>query len=70
MSPRDPLQCTYDEARRTTLLQGIALDTHAKIAFFEEMVSLVVKFGARDRLAGHRASETPATGAPDGADVP
>lgn len=51
MSTRDPLQCTYADARRTTLLQGIALDTQAKIAFFEEIVSLAFKFGARDRLA-------------------
>lgn len=54
MNTRDPLQCTFDDARRATLLQGIALDTRAKIAFFEEMVSIAFKFGARDRLAGHR----------------
>ncbi len=55
MNTHDPLQCTYADARRSTLLQGIALDTRAKIAFFEEMVSLAVKFGARDRLAETRA---------------
>ncbi len=54
MNQRDPLQCTYDDARRTTLIQGIALDTRAKIAFFEEMVSLAHKFDARDRLADAR----------------
>ena len=56
MNTRDPLQCTFDDARRATLIQGIALDTRAKIAFFEEMVSLAVKFDARDRLADVRAT--------------
>lgn len=51
MSSRDPLECTYEDARRTTLLAGIALDTRSKIEFFEEMVSFAIKFGAYDRLA-------------------
>ncbi len=54
MNNRDPLQCSFDDARRITLQQGIALDTRAKIAFFEEMVSIAFKFDARDRLAGRR----------------
>lgn len=36
---------------------GIALSMRAKIDFFEEMVSFVVRFGARDRLASRRADE-------------
>ena len=51
MSIRDPLQCKFDDASRTTLLAGIALDTSAKVNFFEEMVSLAHQFGAYDRLA-------------------
>ena len=47
----DPLQCTYEDARRNQLLQGIALSTADKIAFFEEMVDFILNFGARDRLA-------------------
>lgn len=65
MNDTDPLQCTFEDARRENLLQGIALSTRAKIAFFEEMVTLAVKFGARDRLAARRASESevqPVTG--------
>lgn len=46
----DPLQCTYEDARRNHLRDGIALTTAAKVAFFEEMVELAVRFGARDRL--------------------
>ena len=51
MSSRDPLQCTFEDASRETLLAGIALDTEAKVNFFEEMVSLAHAFGAYDRLA-------------------
>lgn len=51
------LQCTFDDARRNHLRDGIALSTAAKVAFFEEMVSLAIHFGARDRLADGRASE-------------
>lgn len=47
----DPLQYTFEDARRQQLRDGIALSTTAKIAWFEEMVALAVKFGARDRLA-------------------
>lgn len=54
MTSTDPLQCTHEDARRVNLRQGIALSTHAKIAFFEEMVSFAVKFGARDRLAANQ----------------
>lgn len=46
----DPLQCTFEDARRNHLRDGIALSTAAKVAFFEEMVALAVRFGARDRL--------------------
>ena len=54
MNDTDPLQCTFEDARRENLRQGIALSTRAKIAFFEEMVTLAMKFGARDRLAARR----------------
>ncbi len=54
MSSSDSLRCTYEDARRNTLLQGIALDTRAKVAFFEEMVSFAFKFGAVDRLREDR----------------
>lgn len=57
MTTTDPLQCTFEDARRVNLQQGIALTTNAKIAFFEEMVSLAVRFGARDRLAARRVRE-------------
>ena len=55
----DPLQCTYEDARRNHLRQGIALTTAAKIAFFEEMVTLAVHFGARHRLSQWRTGERP-----------
>ena len=51
----DPLQCTFDDARRNHLRDGMALSTAAKVAFFEEMVELAFRFGARDRLAEPRA---------------
>lgn len=51
MSTHDPLQCTFEDARRVNLRQGIALSTRAKVDFFEEMVAFAAKFGARDRLA-------------------
>ena len=44
------LQCRFEDARRNQLLDGIALSTAAEVAFFEEMVELIVRFGARDRL--------------------
>lgn len=47
----DPLQCTYEDARRNHLHDGIALPVQAKVAYFEEMVSLLRHFGARDWLA-------------------
>ncbi len=57
MTTTDPLQCTFEDARRVNLLQGMALSTRAKIAFFEEMVTFATRFGARDRLAGRRPLE-------------
>ena len=54
----DPLQCTYEDARRNHLRDGIALSTAAKIAFFEEMVELAMRFGARDRLVEVKTRET------------
>jgi hypothetical protein len=48
----DPLQYTFGDARRQHLRDGIAMSTAAKVAWFEEMVALAVRFGARDRLAG------------------
>jgi hypothetical protein len=50
----DPLRYTFEEARRQQLRDGIALSTAAKVAWFEEMVTLAVRFGARDRLADRR----------------
>lgn len=54
MTAPDPLQCTFDDARRVNLRQGITLSTRAKVDFFEEMVAFAVRFGARDRLEGRR----------------
>ena len=56
----DPLQCTFVDAARNHLLDGIRLSTAAKVDFFEEMVTLAVHFGARNRTR-----ERGATG-PDG----
>lgn len=50
----DALQCTFEDARRNLLRDGIALSTQAKVDYFEEMVALIVRFGARDRLAEDR----------------
>ncbi|HET6602678.1 MAG TPA: hypothetical protein VFG21_00460 [Xanthomonadaceae bacterium] len=50
MNPTQPdLRCTFSDAERNNLLAGIRLSTQAKIDFFEEMVSLAVATGARDR---------------------
>ena len=46
----DPLQCTFEDARRQQLRDGIAMSTAAKIAWFEEMVTLAVRCGAVDSL--------------------
>lgn len=46
----DPLRYTFEDARRQQLRDGVALSTAAKVAWFEEMVALAVRFGARDRL--------------------
>ena len=46
---KDPLECTYADAARMHLLDGIQLSTEAKVDFFEAMVSLIVQFDARDR---------------------
>ena len=56
----DPLQCTYEDARRNHLRDGIAMSTRAKVEYFEEMVALVAHFGARDRLAVHEPESPPA----------
>lgn len=61
----DPLQFTYEAARRAQLREGIGLSTAAKVAYFEEMVALIVRFGARDRLADSPATYD-ATGRADG----
>ena len=60
---RDPLQCSFDDARRNHLLDGIALSARAKVEYSEEMVSLIVHFGARDRLRV-REQELPSAGSP------
>lgn len=57
MNTPDPLRYTYEDARRAQLRDGISLSTSAKVAFFEEMVTFVVRFGARNRLAGRRTGE-------------
>lgn len=54
---RDPLTYTFEDARRQHLLDGIAMSTADKVAWFEEMVELVVKVGAVDRLAGKRRGD-------------
>ena len=59
----DPLQCTFDDARRQHLRDGIAMSTAAKVEWFEEMVALAVRFGARDRLR-ERDESAPNHGAP------
>lgn len=46
----DPLQCTFEDASRQHLRDGIAMSTAAKIVWFEVMVTLAVHFGAVDRL--------------------
>jgi hypothetical protein len=58
----DPLQCTFDDARRNHLRDGMALSTASKVEFFEEMVELAVRFGARDRLVD--LGKKPADAAP------
>ncbi len=50
----DPLQCTFDDARRQDLRDGIAMSTAAKVAWFEEVVELIVAVGAVDHLVGER----------------
>lgn len=45
----DPLQCTFDDAARNHLRNGIRLSTAAKVDFFEEMVTFAMHFGARNR---------------------
>lgn len=54
----DPLRYTFEDARRQQLRDGIALNTAAKVAWFEEMVALAVRFGARDRLAERSRSSS------------
>jgi hypothetical protein len=70
MTTPDPLQCTFEDARRVHLREGIALSTRAKVDFFEEMVSLAVRFGARDRLAGRRGGAPGAAPRPGARDAP
>ena len=36
----DALQCTFEDARRNLLRDGIALSTQAKVDYFEEMVAI------------------------------
>ena len=57
MTTSNPSQCSYADARRIHLLQGIALSTSARVAFFEEMVAFAFKFGAHDRLEGRCVGE-------------
>ena len=62
----EPLQCTFEDARRNHLRDGIALSTAAKVAFFEEMVTFAMHFGARDRLAAQPSDAVmPSNAAPD-----
>ena len=50
---RDDLRCTFDDASRNHLRDGIRMSTHDKIAFFEEMLLLASRSGALapERLA-------------------
>jgi hypothetical protein len=50
----DPLQCTFDDARRQHLSDGIAMSTADKVAWLEIMVELIVAAGAVDRLVCER----------------
>jgi hypothetical protein len=70
MTTPDPLQCTYEDARRVHLRAGIALSTQAKVDFFEEMVALAVRFGARDLLAGRRGDPPDTMPHPGQGDAP
>lgn len=54
----DPLQCTFQDARRQHLRDGIAMSTEAKVAWFEEMVELAVRVGAVDRLRNGTPAQT------------
>ena len=68
MNTPDPLQCTYEDARLNHLRDGIALSTSAKVDFFEEILSLALQFGARDRRARDPGQHTgPDPGACDAA---
>jgi hypothetical protein len=62
---RDPLSCSFTDAERNHLPEGIRMSTRAKVDFFEEMVSLVVATGARDRLAEPTAPAAAIVAAPD-----
>lgn len=58
----DPLQCTFTDAARNHLRNGIRLSTAAKVDFFEAMVTFAVNFGARDRT---REREAPTSSDPN-----
>ncbi len=44
MTVRDPLQCTFEDARLNQLRDGIAMSTDSKINLFEEMLSFALHF--------------------------
>ena len=49
--PPDPLQCTFEDAERNHLREGIRMSVRAKIEFFEEMLELAWRSGAAQRAA-------------------
>lgn len=46
---RDPLQCTFEDAERNHLRDGMRMSVRAKIEFFEEMLDLAWRSGAAQR---------------------
>jgi hypothetical protein len=61
----DELKCTFQDAERNHLREGIRMSTRAKIAYFEEMVSLAIAVGARDRLDSSGAADASVPIAPN-----
>ncbi len=53
----DALQCTFEDAERNHLLDGIAMSTEAKVAFFEEMLVIAQASGALQRELDRRAKD-------------
>lgn len=45
-SKPDPLTCSFEDAARNHLRDGIRMSTNAKMAFFEEMLDFAWRTGA------------------------